>query len=283
MKVTVLIENRAREGLAQEHGLSLLVEYGGKRYLLDAGATESFADNAQKLGVDLGAVDAAFLSHAHYDHSGGFGLFFSLNRRACLYLQDECAEDCWSVGAEERRYIGIPVGMLESRRSRLRFINGNAQVFPGVYIVAHSTPGLDGRGKRANMYRRRLGEFHADDFSHEQSVVFDTAEGLVIINGCCHGGADNIVREVCQELPGRPVAALIGGFHLMGPGGVETLGCTPDQAAGLGRALLGLGVGRVLTCHCTGTPGFRIIKQVMGSRAEYFMTGDSAEFCETRE
>lgn len=281
MRVTVLIENRAHEGLAEEHGLSLLVEHGGKRYLLDSGATDSYADKARKLGVDLSAVDAAFLSHAHYDHSGGFDLFFALNRRAVLYLQDECAEDCWSVSPVEQRYIGIPVGLLESKRSRLRFVNGNIQVFPGVYIVAHSTAGLDERGKRAHMYRRQMGAFHADDFSHEQSVVFDTAEGLVIINGCCHGGADNIVREVCGQLPGRSVAALIGGFHLMGAGGAETLGCTPDQAAELGRTLLGLGVGRVLTCHCTGTPGFRILKQVMGQRAEYFMTGDSVEFSET--
>ena len=64
MKVTVLMENTALEGcgLTPEHGLSLYIEYRGKKLLLDAGATEKFADNAQALGVDLAAVELAVLS-----------------------------------------------------------------------------------------------------------------------------------------------------------------------------------------------------------------------------
>ena len=38
MRVTVLIENTAPVGLACEHGLSLHIEHGGRRWLLDAGA-----------------------------------------------------------------------------------------------------------------------------------------------------------------------------------------------------------------------------------------------------
>lgn len=277
MKITVLMENLAHEGLEAEHGLSLFAEYGGRRYLLDSGATGDFARNAEKLGIDLRTVDAAFLSHAHFDHSGGFDRFFELNTRARLYLQDACAEDCWSGAPSGDRYIGIPIGLLERFRARLRFVNGSRQVEPGVWIVAHSTPGLEERARRAFMCRRNAGGLVPDDFSHEQSVVFETEKGLVIINGCCHAGADNVVREVMKALPGRPVAALIGGFHLMGPAGVSTLGCAPEEAASLGRTLLELGVGRVLTCHCTGKPGFEILRDVMGGRAEYFMTGDTAE------
>ena len=41
MKVTVLMENTALEGcgLTQEHGLSLYIEYRGRKLLLDAGAS----------------------------------------------------------------------------------------------------------------------------------------------------------------------------------------------------------------------------------------------------
>ena len=40
MKVAVLMENTAQEGcgLVPEHGLSLYIEYRGKRLLLDGGA-----------------------------------------------------------------------------------------------------------------------------------------------------------------------------------------------------------------------------------------------------
>lgn len=277
MRITVLVENMAREGLAAEHGLSLFAEYGERRFLLDSGATAEFAANAEKLGVDLSGVDAAFLSHAHFDHSGGFDRFFELNAHARLYLQDECAEDCWSAAPAGEHYIGIPAGLLERFRSRLCFVNGSRRVEPGVWIIAHSTPGLERRAARAFMCRKKNGRLETDDFSHEQSVVFETEKGLVIINGCCHGGADNVVREVMEALPGKPIAALIGGFHLMGPGGVSTLGCPPEEAESLGRTLMELGVERVLTCHCTGGPGFELLKGVMGDRAEYFMTGDSVE------
>ena len=75
MKMVVLVENSSRCRLCAEHGLSVYIEYEGKTYLLDTGATALFAENAKELGIDLSKVDTAFLSHAHYDHSGGFEEF----------------------------------------------------------------------------------------------------------------------------------------------------------------------------------------------------------------
>ena len=63
LKITCLIDNKAENGLAAEHGLSLLAEYGGRTYLLDSGSSGKFADNAKKLGIDLSTVDIAVLSH----------------------------------------------------------------------------------------------------------------------------------------------------------------------------------------------------------------------------
>lgn len=82
MKVTTLIENQAPDSLCREHGLAMHIEYKGKNYLLDTGASGQFAENAHRLGICLSDVDAAFLSHAHYDHSGGYREFFSEIGRA---------------------------------------------------------------------------------------------------------------------------------------------------------------------------------------------------------
>ena len=39
MKIGVLVENTAEDGLSPEHGLCLYVEYKEKRYLIDSGET----------------------------------------------------------------------------------------------------------------------------------------------------------------------------------------------------------------------------------------------------
>ena len=58
MKVTTLMENTAcAERYAAEHGLSLFIETKKINILFDSGSSEAFADNAKKLGVDLGTAD----------------------------------------------------------------------------------------------------------------------------------------------------------------------------------------------------------------------------------
>ena len=71
MKFTILIDNLPHENLVGEWGLAVYIEHGGKKILLDAGASDGFAKNAESLGIDLSGIDYAALSHAHFDHSDG--------------------------------------------------------------------------------------------------------------------------------------------------------------------------------------------------------------------
>lgn len=106
MKVIVLIENTSKCSLCAEHGLSVYIEYNGMKYLLDTGASDTFSANAHQLGINLADIDIAFLSHAHYDHAGGFETFFKENEKAPVYLQDTSAENCYyrpDNRSEERR------------------------------------------------------------------------------------------------------------------------------------------------------------------------------------
>lgn len=278
VRITTLIENRACGALACEHGLSLWIEYGSARYLLDAGASSLFAANAGALGIDLSSADAAVLSHAHYDHSGGFAAFFARNAHAKVYLQKAARLGCYAEKQGGRTYIGIPQGLLERYAGRFAFVSGKTALADGVWLLPHTTPGLERKGRAVNLFLRSAAGVRPDDFSHEQSLVLDTPHGLVICNSCCHAGADIVAKEALQAFPGRSVLALIGGFHLMGPEGAETMGPPAQAVRDLARRLVSLGVQHIYTGHCTGAPAYEILQAAMQGRAHYLVTGGAITF-----
>ena len=275
MKVTTLIENQAPDSLCREHGLAIHIEYKGKNYLLDTGASGQFAENAHRLGICLSDVDAAFLSHAHYDHSGGYREFFSEKSKAVLYLQKAVRENCYSKFLLYRQYIGVPKGVLKNYRNRLRFMSGTVETEPGVWTVSHSIPGLSERGRRGHMYIKSKNGFSPDNYSHEQSLVFERENDLVLFNSCCHAGVVSIIDEVNYALKtaDKKVSYVFGGFHTMGLRGPGSMSGRPEDIQELGRQLLKRNISCVYTGHCTGIPAFRVLKKTMKEKVRYMKTG----------
>ena len=54
-----------------------------------------------------------------------------------------------------------------------------------------------------------------------------------------------------------------------------TLSEDKESVRALGQALLQSGVEKFYTSHCTGSKGYRILKDVMGESLEYFSAGSS--------
>ena len=199
--------------------------------------------------------------------------FFKENDKAEVYMQDTSAENCYLRTETGDKYIGIPVQLLEAYKERFHTLHTVCEVEKGVWAVPHSTENLDGMGRRVHMYRKVGDEFIADDFAHEQSIVFETEKGLVIFNSCSHGGIANIVREVQNAFAGKKIYAVIGGFHMMKLSGLDTLGIPLDEVVKVARELKELGVEKVYTGHCTGMIAFGIMKRELGNMVHALNTG----------
>lgn len=274
MIVKVLIENTAGENLCEEHGLCLYVEYKGKKYLIDSGASELFVTNADKMGINLGEIDMAFLSHAHYDHSSGYPKFFERNNHAKVYLQEASKNRYYyKIAGPIKKYIGIPKGMLEEYADRFEYVDGAAKLLDGIYIVPHSLDGILERAKHTHMCVVSEGKTKYDDFSHEQTVVFEEEDGLVCFNSCSHSGVDIVIEEVKRAFPDKKIKAYIGGFHMMGITGASSCSYSKEEVTAVARKLLETTDAKFYSGHCTGLIAFDWLKETLGERLEAFQSG----------
>ena len=160
--------------------------------------------------------------------------------------------------------------MLSDYSRRIRYVRKKTEIFPGVTLLPHSTPGLQQAGRREHMFRRVGGRWQPDDFSHEQSLVLETEEGLVIFNSCSHAGADNIINEVAAAFPGKTVRAMIGGFHLYNKSEAEV--------KTLAQKLEATGVAYICTGHCTGPEAYELLARTLGRRLHPLQVGLTMEF-----
>jgi len=265
MRATVLVDNISSGELCGEWGLSVYIEYQGKNILLDTGASDLFLKNAKMLGKQIENVDYAVLSHAHYDHADGMQSFFTHNQKAKFYLREGSAENCYAKKWFFHKYIGLPKGILEGNKERIAFVCGDYTLCPGVALLPHKTEGLEKIGKKNHMYVRTKQGWRADDFAHEQSLVFETEKGLVIFNSCSHGGADHIIHEVQNTYPDQEVYALVGGFHIF------------DKSEGeireLARNIKNTGIKEIYTGHCTGGRGYNTLKEELGDMVHRLSVG----------
>ena len=82
---------RTAVGLVAEHGFAALVTVRRgdttTALLFDTGLSpDGMVTNADRLGVDLAAVQGVVLSHGHFDHAGGLaGLARKFGRRGCRW------------------------------------------------------------------------------------------------------------------------------------------------------------------------------------------------------
>jgi len=257
-----------RNQLIAEHGFSALVtvESDGRRssVLYDAGLTpDGLARNLDVLDIAVKDLRAIVISHGHADHHGGLeGLFARYGRcRLPLVIHP---------GAWAERKVVFPTGAEirlppPSRRDLeaegLRLIEERAQT-----LLLHDTLLVSGQVQRVTEFERGFPIHYARSAKgwepdpmiwDDQNVIIHVKDqGLVIVSGCSHAGAVNVLRNAQRLVGESRIAGFIGGCHLTG--GIFEPIIEPTV-----EAFSAANVGRVLPAHCTGWKAVHLLARAM--------------------
>lgn len=275
MRITVLVENTGPSEFKIEHGLSLYIEFNDKKYLLDAGPSDSFFKNAHALSIDLGRVDKAVLSHGHYDHGDGFMVFLNQYKDKVVYGAKNIFDDYYSGSGGSVHYIGLS-SKLKQMKNRFNTISKDTKIDEKIYLILDDVSNTKEIGVQKKLYKKVNDVLQPDNFDHELSLVFDTPKGLVICNSCSHAGLESIVDNIKKRL-NKPVYAYVGGLHMKSTKNhIETSSFTEEQIQNL-CIFIEKNIQYVLTGHCTGNVSYDLLKKYLKDRIDFLTTGKTIE------
>jgi len=255
------------------HGFSVLVEarLGDERrtVLFDVGPyADVWLDNADRLGIDLATIESVFLSHWHWDHSGGLPTVLA------------------AVSAA-RSSVGLAAPVVDVHPDRpdqrgTRLTGGDLVLLPtepsidelaaaGADVVTHADDHLLGDGlllgsgeiARVTAYESGLVGHHtirfgaaADggDLIVADPLIMDErflaaevhGRGVTVLSACSHAGVVNACLGAQQRFPDAPIDVVLGGYHLAGAPMEPRIGPTVDDLDHL------IGARIVAPGHCTG-------------------------------
>jgi len=113
MRITLIYDNEVyKEGLEADWGFSCLVEAENKKILFDTGASgRILLSNMEKLKIEPSSIDEVFISHPHFDHTGGLSDFLDKNRNVKIYVPSSFKEN---LNAKEVIYVKETIKLHES-------------------------------------------------------------------------------------------------------------------------------------------------------------------------
>lgn len=215
MKLTVLVDNNTYidEYYFGEPAVSYYIEAEDKCILFDAGYSDIFLKNAQKMGIALGKLTHVVLSHGHNDHSEGLKYL-----HAEIGLQNIkviAHPDCFFPKYYDNLFIGSPYSVSEIETiadyhpSKMPYPITDNLIFLGEIPRKTSFENQHAIGKY-----EKDGTLYDDYLIDDSAMVYKTNKGIFIITGCSHSGICNIIeyaKEICNE---NRVVGVLGGFHL---------------------------------------------------------------------
>jgi 7,8-dihydropterin-6-yl-methyl-4-(beta-D-ribofuranosyl)aminobenzene 5'-phosphate synthase len=304
-ELTAHILHRSAEGpinfenlCCAAHGLSLLVtataEDGEQHTIIfDAGPCgRVFRDNVRKLRADLSRVEGFMLSHGHSDHSGGLLSALELIREASRNGSAETSSEIpvyTHPGMWVQRGFRMPFGVVAIKdnptKEEIAAKGGKLVESTSPMTVLNDFFYISGEIPRVTPYEKGIPSAvsranEGEEWQLEDPFIMDERYlavnvkgcGLVIFSACSHAGIVNVTKDAKQKFPSSIPWALVGGYHLAGPGGVEER--IPDTV----NDLQGLDVHFVVPGHCTGWRAKMKLAEAFGNRFIPCVVGQSMIF-----
>lgn len=168
----ILNETTKTGKIMRGKGLSIYIE-AERKVLFDAGSKYySLEYNARMLGIDLGKLDFAILSHWHRDHYAGFSALTKYNKDITIYTPPG------------------PTNKLERLGFKIKVVNDTIKIDDLIIMAPLYNP---------------------EDDIYEISMLLGSRKGPILVIGCGHPGTLNIVKKAIT-IVGRKPYMIVGGI-----------------------------------------------------------------------
>ncbi|MEX2479507.1 MAG: MBL fold metallo-hydrolase [Gammaproteobacteria bacterium] len=219
------------------HGYSVLVtgHHGGRArsILFDVGPyADVWLANARRLDLDLSTIELVFLSHWHWDHSGGFPEVIAAiaAARRAAGLDTPLRIDVHPDRPDQRGVL-MPNGAMvmlpeEPSFAALGAAGGEVLREADAHAIADGYFYGSGAIPRRTKYETGLVGHHSfhGDAAVEDPLIMDErflavrvrGRGVTVLSACSHAGIVNACLAAREVFRGQPIDLVLGGYHLAG-------------------------------------------------------------------
>ncbi len=267
LKISILVDNYIEiPELKAEHGLSVLVEEGNHKILFDCGQSDQIINNAKKLGLELGDLNQAVLSHGHYDHTGGLSAVLGLNNDIDIYGHPGIFDKKYSM-KKQQRYIGIQEKreFYENKGANFILSIESSRLTKNIYTTGQIPRKTSFEKIDDSFMKMEDDEYIKDDVLDDLSLVIERDEGAILLLGCAHSGIINTLKHVVEMTRKDNFLLIIGGMHLSGR--------NKHYVEMTLKEINRYKINHLVPTHCSGASNLPLFKKYFSKRVIYGSTG----------
>ena len=218
------------------HGFSALVtgQHGDaqRTMLFDVGPyADVWLANARRLGIELASIERVFLSHWHFDHSGGLPDVVAAISRARRQAGLDAPVVDLHPDRPDQRGILQPSGTIvllppEPTFEAIAAAGGRVAKHAEAHALADGFFVGSGQIERVTAYEQGLVGHHTfcGDKGEADPLILDErfvaahvrGRGTTVLSACSHAGVVNAALGAQALVPASPVDLVLGGYHLAG-------------------------------------------------------------------